>query len=404
MKIVLATCGSRGDVQPMLALALGLQQRGHTVWLAGPPEKAAWAARLGCPFRPLGRDMTAFIDRISRVYSLHSAARFLRFVHQEVASQFSQLPDIVAGADLAVGSSLAFGLASVAEAMGIAYRYIVFTPQLLPSGTHPFPGIAGQRLPRWLNRLSWQTVRLLDRLWFDRAYNRFRRNIGLSPSAEAWRTITGDHVIVASDSAVAPVPADVTDPRYTQTGYMHLQQPMTANPALSAFLADGPPPFYAGFGSMPKNDQIQSVTPIVQAARMAGVRVIIGKFWESPPLAVDPHAVLFLNKYPHLDLFPRVAAVIHHGGAGTTAAAAISGVPQIIVPHVLDQHYWGERIRQAGLGPAPIPRSRLTADHLAAAMTAVITDQSYQRRSTRTAGRIRQQDGVAAAIAALLQS
>jgi len=402
MNIVLATYGSRGDVQPMLALALGLQDHGHRVLLAGPPEKAAWAAQLGCPFHPLGRDMTAFIDRMTRVYSLPSAERFVRFVRQEVEAQFRQLPGIIAGADLVVGSSLVFALSSVAEALGIAYRYVVFTPQLLPSSSHPFPGVAQQRLPRWLNRLSWQTVRLLDRLYFDRVYNRFRRDLGLRPTTEGWRTITGDHVIVASDRAVAPVPADVTEPRFTQTGYMHLQQPVPANRVLSAFLESGTAPLYAGFGSMPRNDQVQSAAAIVQAARMADVRVIIGKFWDSPPPAVDPKRVLFLNKHPHLDLFPRMAAVIHHGGAGTTAAGAISGVPQIIVPHVLDQHYWGDRIRRAGLGPAPIARSRLTPRRLAAAMAAAVHHAPFRRRSAKIARQIRRQNGVEKAITALL--
>jgi UDP:flavonoid glycosyltransferase YjiC (YdhE family) len=233
MKIVLATCGSRGDVQPMLALALGLQSRGHTVLLAGPPERKGWAEQLGCPYFPLGDDVTGFIDEISCAQELRSAVEFISFVRRGVADQFARLPAIIHGADLVVGSALNFALASLAESMGIAYRYIAFAP--------------------------------------------------------------------------------------------------------------------------------------------------------------------------HLHLFPRMAAIIHHGGAGTTAAAAISGRPQIIVPHVLDQYYWGRQIHRAGLGPKAIYRSRLKTANLAAAIDTCLSDASFRQTAVSTAATIRKTDGVASTIAELLK-
>ena len=124
MKIVLATFGSRGDVQPMLALSLALQAAGNDVLLAAPPEKAGWAEQLGCPFFPLGSDVTAFIDDMEDAHSIRAAVRFVSYMRSELVSHFDVLPKIIEGADLVVGASLAFSLATVAESLGIAYRYI----------------------------------------------------------------------------------------------------------------------------------------------------------------------------------------------------------------------------------------------------------------------------------------
>ena len=175
MKIVLATFGSRGDVQPMLALSLALKSKGHEVLLAAPPEKAPWAKQLGCPFLPLGSDVTAFIDDMENAHSLRSAIRFVSFLRNELNTQFDLLPKIMAGADLVIGSSLTFALSTLAESMGIAYRYIAFTPQLLPSGYHPFPAFKHQRFPKWYNRMTWQIAAILDQFNLTRLINNHRR-------------------------------------------------------------------------------------------------------------------------------------------------------------------------------------------------------------------------------------
>lgn len=144
---MLTTFGSCGDVQPMLALSLALKAAGHDVLLAGPPEKTAWADELGCPYQPLGSNLTDFIDQMKDVYSLHSGLRFVSYVRKEMVGQFGLLPEIISGADLVVGASLVFALSTVAEHMGIPYRYVAFTPQLLPSGQHPFPAVKTHGLP-----------------------------------------------------------------------------------------------------------------------------------------------------------------------------------------------------------------------------------------------------------------
>ena len=403
MKIVLATYGSRGDVQPMLALALGLQSQGHTVLLVGPPERKGWAEQLGCPYFPLGDDVTDFIDSMSYVQEFKSAVDFISFVRRGVAFQFSRLPAIIAGADLVVGSSLNFALSSVAESMGIAYRYIAFTPQLLASGDHPSPVIKTQSMPRWLNRVCWRMIRLVDKIVMGPLINEQRKRLGLRPAADAWPSIMGSRVIVSSDHAISSIPRDAVPADAVQSGYMHLFQADPGAHRLEKFLESGPEPLYAGFGSMPRTDQIRAVGTIAQAARLAGRRVVIARFWNEPTEYQNARDIFFIRSYPHLHLFPRMAAIIHHGGAGTTAAAAISGRPQIIVPHILDQYYWGRQIHHAGLGPRAIRRSRLKAENLAAAIETCLSDASIRQTAASTAAVIRKTDGVALTIDELMK-
>ena len=404
MKIILATYGSRGDVQPMLALSLALQSLDHEVLLAAPPEKAAWAKQLGCPFYPLGSDVTAFIDQMENAHTLRHAIPFVPFLQDELIAQFKLLPEIIAGADLLIGSSLIFALSTLAESLGITYRFIAFTPQMLPSGYHPFPAFKNQSSPYWYNRMTWQLAGLLNRFSITRLINSHRRRLGLNMIRDAWHNILGQHVIVASDSAISSIPPDITGPAVTQTGYMHLNQPNRQMPELDAFLAAGPPPIYAGFGSMPVRDQIRNASVIVEAARSTGQRAVIGKFWDAPAQFSNSSDVFFIQKYPHLKLFPKMAAVIHHGGAGTTATTAVSGVPQIIVPHLLDQYYWGNRIYQSKLGPRPIRRSELTSQKLAAAIRECLANEQIKQNAKKTSDMIKKRDGLQLTVRELMES
>ena len=402
MKIVLATFGSRGDVQPMIALSLALKADGNEVLLAGPPEKAEWVKQAGCPFYPLGGDVTAFIDGMENAHSFHSGIRFIRYVRKELIAQFEIFNKIIAGADLVVGASLVFGLSTVAELMGIEYRYIAFTPQLLPSGYSPFPAFKHHGLPKWYNRMTWKIARMLDKFNLTRLINNKRKELGLKPVQDAWLHILGKKVIVASDKVIAQVPPDV-DVAFTQTGYLHLDQQDQHLPELEEFLRDGSTPVFAGFGSMPKQDQARIVPMIVQAARSTGQRVIICKFWDEPSEFSNSTDVFFIRRYPHLKLFPKMAAVIHHGGAGTTATTAISGISQIIVPHILDQYYWGHQVYQSHLGPKPIWRSRLTPQKLSAAIQECLSKDLIIQKARAVSEMINPQDSLDMAVREVLK-
>jgi UDP:flavonoid glycosyltransferase YjiC (YdhE family) len=381
----------------MIALTLALQSAGHDILLAGPPEKASWIGALGCKFQPLGKDVTSFIDSMENAHSISAGAHFVRFVRAEINAQFDVLPDIIAGADLVLGASLVFSLSSIAEAMGIQYRFVGFAPQLLPSGHHPFLVFKHQGLPRWLNRMGWNLATILDKLNITRLINAHRRKLGLGPLKSAWEHILGQNIIIASDEELAAVPPDAAI-SYAQTGYMHLPQPPRELPDLETFLNTGTAPVFSGFGSMPKLDQAKTVAMIVGAARNNGRRMVIAKFWDEPSEFSGSEDIFFIQKYPHLDLFPHMAAVIHHGGAGTTATTARSGVPQIIIPHILDQFYWGNQIHKAGLGPKPIWRSRLTAKKLSQAIEESVTNQELIKNAREVGETLRRKDSLGNAV------
>lgn len=402
MKIVLATFGSRGDVQPMLALSLALQSAGHRVLLAAPPEKGEWARQMGCPFQPLGDDITAFIDTMKDIHSARSAILSIRYLRKEFRSQFHIFPKIIAGADLVVGASLVGALSSVAESMGIAYRYVAFSPSTLPSCHYPFPFCKHQGLPKYYNRITWQTAKIFDRFNLTSLMNKGRRQLGLAPVKDAWLNILGQRVIVATDKAVSSIPGDV-ESDVSQTGYLHLDQGDQHLEALERFLDAGPPPVYAGFGSMPKKDQSGNIPMIIRAARSVGRRVVIAKFWEEPSEFRHSDDVFFISRYPHLKLFPRMAAVIHHGGAGTVATSAISGVPQIVIPHLLDQYYWGSQIYRSNLGPKPIWRPRLTSRKLAGAIHETLSHNRMKQKATAISRMIDRQNSLDMAVRELLR-
>jgi UDP:flavonoid glycosyltransferase YjiC (YdhE family) len=403
LKIVLSTFGTRGDVQPMLALSLGLQTAGHEVLLVGPPENAAWADKLGCPYQPAGSDVTAIIDTVEAAHTFKASLVFRDYVRRKVVLQFEMLPRLMRGADMLVAGSLCYGLPSIAEALQIPYRFIAFTPQMIPSAHHPFPAMRSQRLPRWCNRIAWRLLNVIQGLRFTRQINGYRRNMGLAPVGDINKHIMNPAVVVASDPAVAAVPHDI-EINAIQTGYMHLKEPVAPLPELDAYLAQGPAPIYFGFGSMPPIDTSRLVPLIVDAARCAGFRAVISRKPAEPDASQWGDDVFFINGYPHTALFPKMAAVVHHGGAGTTAAAAISGVPQVIVPHILDQFYWGECIRRSKLGPPPIWRSKLTAAKLVKALRICTESRAYRQNAIHVSRKIRRNDAIERTIHAILAS
>jgi UDP:flavonoid glycosyltransferase YjiC (YdhE family) len=393
MNIILITFGSRGDVQPLLSLSLTLKDAGHNVLLAAPPEKAKWVSGLGCPFHPFGNNITAFLDQMNEAYSFRAAIKFVEYLHEAVLSQFDVLPEIISGADLVIGSSLAFALSTVAESLSIPYRYIAFTPQLFPSGHHPFFALKHHGLPAWYNRVTWSFALYLDQFNMTKHMNMKRKKVGLKPVQDVWFHILGKNPILACDRVIAEIPSDVRLP-ITQTGYMHLNQPVQYNSELKEFLEAGSPPVYAGFGSMPKHDQARCIPLIVNATRSNGKRVIISKFWDDPNEYEGSNDVFFIGKFPHLMLFPYMSVIVHHGGAGTTATSVLSGIPQIIIPHVLDQFYWGYRVYCSGLGPKPIWRSRLTSKKLAKAIRKCLTDEHIRHKAKEASKMIDPQESI----------
>jgi len=380
-------CGSRGDVQPMLALALGLRAAGHDTFLCSSPENAAWVRSRDCPFEPLG-------ERVHGNPRLASGGvrAFNRFIRRQLAYQVRDLPGLLKGSDLVLASGLVFGVRPVAERLGIPSRYVAFSPAGMLGTTRDQPHV----------RLLGFVTGLVADAMYGAALNRGRRSLGLPGRRNAMAQLLGPDPVAATDPALTVLRPGARL-RATQTGYMLLPPRETLSPDLQRFLDAGPPPIYAGFGSMPVGNRERVSRMLIEAARAARQRLIVSRGWaELLDLGGDDD-VEFVGDEPHALLFPRVAAVIHHGGAGTVATAARAGVPQIVLPQAADQFLWRSQIVKLGLGPkAPILRTA-SAPSLAKAIAAVRTDPTYGRRAATIAAELRTAgDGVATTVRAVV--
>jgi vancomycin aglycone glucosyltransferase len=206
-----------------------------------------------------------------------------------------------------------------------------------------------------------------------KAVNRERIALGLAPSRDLYGLLLGDDPLLAAEERLAPIPSDA--PRVQCIGCLHPFDETPLPEKLEAFLDAGPPPVYIGFGSMTDPDPQRSTELLLDAIDRAGVRAIVSEGWAGLGRVSLPSHVEVVGAVDHSTLFRRVAVVVHHGGAGTTTTAARAGVPQILVPHVLDQFHWAGRIQRLGVGPPPLMRRKLTADGLAHNLRAVCENE-----------------------------
>jgi sterol 3beta-glucosyltransferase len=275
----------------------------------------------------------------------------------------------------------------------------------VPTGEFPAMMMPNPRLGRWYNRLTYRFIEKAS-WWGTRKYVNEWRTANDLPRRRGPRHLK--HVdgkpipaLHAYSESVIPRPSDWPETAIV-TGYWFLDRTQDWRPPgdLEAFLARGAPPVYFGFGSIFGRDPQRVTRIVLDAIKAAGVRAIISRGWGGldPSHFVLPPDVLAIDSAPHDWLFPRVAAVVHHGGCGTTAAGLRAGRPTSICPLFGDQPFWGAKIQALGVGPAPIPQKRLSVDHLCTAIHQVMSDAPMRQRAEALGQRIRNEDGVARAV------
>ncbi len=416
MLVTVIAIGSRGDVQPYIALAAGLRAAGYEVRVATHDQFADLLEDRGIERAAVETNPRDLLEDGRAQAMLGAGTNALRFVRN-----FARLLEPVTralardccraceGADAVVLSDVGIiaGFHQIAEHFDVPYCTALLQP-VAPTGDFASPFLP--ELPHWIpfgrrlyNRWSHRAFLALFRHFFRGVMPILREELGLSPlSPREMRRVAAAEdapVLHGFSPSVLPRPDD-WPPQYRVVGYWFLDAAThwSPSPQLLEFLDAGPPPVYIGFGSMTSEDPRAATDLVVEALQRAGARGIV----LTGSGALLPHGlppdVLPIESAPHDWLLPRMSAAVHHGGAGTTAAALRSGAPSIVVPFFADQPFWARTVHGLGVGPRPIPRGRLTADRLAAAIGEALSHGAMRRRAAELGRRIRAEDGVARAV------
>ncbi len=402
MRILLAPHGTRGDVQPMLALAMGFRARGHEVSFVTPANSVAWVTSFGFACYSDGVDVEQMIQSTgTRLQSVRWQVKYVtdilipRLFDSVAAAAESAKPDLI------VGSGVQMAATSVAEARRVPSASVMFAPCAVPSGDSPPPVLRRQTLPRWLNRALWRWGAPFADAALRGPVNAGRARLGLPAHRSPSRLMGGRRAIVAADRELGPFPRDAPSIVMSTDAWI-LDEPMVMDPSLDAFLRAGAAPIYLGLGSMVAKPGLAIASHAVKAAQAIGCRLVVAGGWARIGRALESSdSVMVVHEAPHRPLFPRVRGVIHHGGAGTTTAAARGGVPQLILPHILDQYYWAHRVERLAIGPKALPIERVTAKQLTSSLGHLLESSEYQANARALGVRVAARNGVADAVAIL---
>jgi vancomycin aglycone glucosyltransferase len=399
VRVLLSTYDSRGGVEPLVALGVRLRELGAQVRVCAPPDCAERLAEVGLPLVPVGEPVRALVHRATPP----SPDDVPRLAAELIAAWFDKVAAAGEGCDALVASGVipaAVGARSVAEKLGIPSVHVSYCPIFLPSPHHPPTPLPGRPLPPEVtdNRVLWGLNAQSYNAVFGEALNAHRVSIGLPPVDSVRDYLLGRRPWLAADPVLAPWPK-AADLDVVQTGAWIVPDERPLPAGLEAFLNAGPPPVYAGFGSMRAPQDIARVA--VEAIRAQGRRVLLGRGWADLALSDDRDDCFAVGEVNQQALFGRVAAVVHHGGAGTTTTAARAGAPQVVVPQWADQPYFAGRVASLGIGVAHDARAP-TTESLSAALTTALTSGT-RARAQAVAGTIRT-DGATVAAELLLDA
>lgn len=348
LQILLSTIGSRGDVQPLAALGRELMRMGHRVRMCVPPDFRQWLEGMGMEVTPVGPELRQFAAARTAQPPAMTAEVRRRMAAGTVAMQFDALEQAASGCDVIVAATaLQVAARSVAESKGLGYVFVGYAPNVFPAAEHgppPLPAVAGAGAGEIGDyREQWRADELRFQDLFGEAVNERRVALGLEPVDRLREYMVTSQPWLAADAVLAPWP-DGEALEVVQTRAWMLEDERGLGEEIEAFLAAGEAPLYFGFGSM------RMEVDAVGVARQLGKRAIVSKGWFEEGPTVDGADCLVIGEANLQKLFPHVAAVVHHGGAGTTMTAALAGVPQVVMPKIYDQHYWGKRVTELGVG------------------------------------------------------
>ena len=419
MNILIITVGSRGDVQPFVALGKGLKAAGNTVTICTCSKFEPFITRYGLGYSHMTDELLKLMETdagrkaIEDTLGVWGAIKtMIKMIKLTKPINRRMILDSweaarAAQPDLIVFHFKAIGAVSIAEKLQIPAVMASLQPMMVPTAAFPMPGTPDLGIGGWYNRLSYRLVQLGYKS-YRKMIDEFRVNeLGLKkfPGNAGIRKTARGHVIpVLHGFSPHVVPRPEDWPQQARVcGYWFLDQQREQQPStdLEAFIDNGDPPVYVGFGSMAGRNPKRLAGIVIRALQKANLRGIIATGWGGLEAGALPDTILRIDSAPHEWLFPRVSAVIHHGGAGTTAAGLRAGKPTIICPFMGDQPFWGKRVYELGVGPLPIRQKRLSVENLVRALLTITGDDAMAVRAAALGKHIRDEDGTANAIASI---
>ncbi len=405
MRITIFGAGSQGDIQPCLRLGNRLQQSGLEALVALPQNFTGQARAAGLTCYPLRGDVQQIMagetgqkymtsGGNNPIQSILAMRKMLKPVALDMAEDvLSACRQADALITLAVFAP--FGK-TIAEICGIPLILIEPTP-VLPTGDFPAPGWLIQRdWGRLMNRFSGFAMLEVIWQWYRPFINEFRKRFGLRPlnGTDFYQTLSSAPLLGAYSPNVIPHPKDWTDNAHI-TGYWFdaAQTGWQPSVELAAFLEQGEPPVYVGFGSMAGRSPAFFAEIVLEALQKTNRRGILATGWGGMHVADVPKEIFVLDSAPHGWLFPRMSVVVHHGGAGTTAESLRAGIPAVIVPFIADQLFWGKRVQALGAGVEPVAAKHLTVNRLAEAIQKAASDPAIRQRAAALGKAIQVEDG-----------
>ncbi len=405
-RIAFATIGTRGDVQPYLALAVAMKNHGYSVVFGATEEFEQLITSYGVEFHSLGPSIVDFMhqSRFEKAMSQSMLINGPALLHQgqRILGTAARSAWVMAqGADLIMlNMNVSFGI-DIAEALDIPVIMMALQP-LTSTSEFPFCAYDGPDFGKAFNQLT-HTFTVVQQAYYDLPRNKLRRELmGLERRKKGgfFKDTKGRNLttLYAYSGKVSPRPRDW--PRTAiVTGYWQLPDNTGWEPSreFHAFLESGPPPVYIGFGSMPFGAE-RNTKILREAMETWGGRAVVARGWGGIHPEDIPESVFAFDSAPHDKLFQYVAGVVHHGGAGTTSAGLHAGKPTFVVPQTVDQPYWGRRVHELGCGPLPVRLRRLTPESLADNLHDLVHSRVFAANAKLIASELANEDGTGKAI------
>ena len=401
MRITMVSLGSTGDVRPFILLGRELKRRGHRITIGAFTDFQKSVTEAGLEFYPIAGDAK---DLMSHLMSPDAkGAAFLKELDQAVKQIAPVLLDDITlsceHADALICNffgSLYYSVAGYWHIPCIQVQYTLMDP----NSEAPISALPAQHLGRGWNRFTYSLGYLLISLLEKKYLTPWRKKYdmplrGLYTSPKYTTGAEEIPVVYELSEILVPRPRSFGS-NITFTGFWSEEpEPYTPEPGLAAFMEAGEKPVYIGFGSMVSGNMQDTIDAVIDGVEKSGLRAVISLGWANDRARGRANdRMYFVTDVPHSYLFPRVQAVVHHGGAGTTFTGLMNGKPTLIIPFGGDQPFWGERVRALKCGPRPIPRGKLTGEKLAAALQKLTRRPIYRENAEAIALRLQAEPGL----------